>query len=100
ADLDPADDAVCAWRSRHLDAVALRTVTLDDAGQIDCIRIRGNPDRLDRAGRLAQRRQRSEEDDDTDEAAPRARGALRRPAGEALFAVGAQAILEGQFSQD
>ena len=88
ADLDPADDAVGAGRGRHLDAIALRAVTLDHPGQIDRVRIRRNPDGLHRVGGPAERRQRGEEDHDADEAAPRARGALRRPACGTRFAVG------------
>ena len=35
ADLDPADDAIGAGRGRHLNAIALRAVTLDHPGQVD-----------------------------------------------------------------
>jgi hypothetical protein len=100
ADLDPPDDAVGTGRGRHLDAVALGAVTLDRPGEIDRVRIRRNPDRLHGAGGPAERRERGEQDQDADEAAPRAQGALHRPTRGTRSEMGPEAIVEDQFSQD
>ena len=59
ADLDAPDDAVCARRRRHLDAVAMRAVVLDGAGEVDRVGIGGHAHRLDRQRRPAGRKGRA-----------------------------------------
>ena len=55
ADLDAAHHAVGPRRRRDLDAVALRAVVLDHAGQVDRIGVDRHADRLHREGRLPAR---------------------------------------------
>ncbi len=67
ADFDAPHNAVCAWRGRDLDPVALGAVMLDGPGEVDCVGVSRHPDGLNRERRPASQDDEGQQNRDANE---------------------------------
>ncbi len=76
ADLDAPHDAVGAGRGRDLDPIALSAVALDRPGEVDCVGIGRDPDRLNRTHRCRARKNEGEQENEAKKEPKRSAGQL------------------------